>query len=63
MGSMNTVYPNVKRFESENAMVAKILLATSELDGSGLPRIVGSSNALRRVLDMVRVVARPTPRC
>ena len=57
MGSMNTVYPNVKRFESENAMVAKILLATSELHCSGLPRIVGNSNALRRALDMVRVVA------
>ncbi len=57
MGSMNNLYPNVKRFESESAMVAKILLATSELHGSGLPRIVGNSNALRRVLDMVRVVA------
>jgi formate hydrogenlyase transcriptional activator len=57
MGSMNNLYPNVKRFESESAMVAKILLATSEPHGSGLPRIVGNSNALRRVLDMVRVVA------
>jgi formate hydrogenlyase transcriptional activator len=57
MGSMNTLYPNVKRFESESAMVAKILLATSEPHGSALPRIVGNSNALRRVLDMVRVVA------
>src|SRR6202049_3132874 len=56
MGGMN-MYPNVKRFESENTMVAKILLATSELHGSGLPSIVGNSNALRRVLDMVRVVA------
>src|SRR5437899_3585802 len=38
-------------------MAAKILLATSEIHGSGLPRIVGNSAALRRVLDMVRVVA------
>jgi formate hydrogenlyase transcriptional activator len=38
-------------------MVAKILLATSELHGSGLPRIVGNSDALRRVLGMVRIVA------
>jgi transcriptional regulator with GAF, ATPase, and Fis domain len=57
MGSTNTLYPNVKRFESENAMVAKIPLATSELHGSGLPRIVGNSPALRRVLDTVRTVA------
>ncbi|MEY2493485.1 MAG: formate hydrogenlyase transcriptional activator [Verrucomicrobiota bacterium] len=54
---MNNLYPNVKRFESESAMVAKILLATSELHGSGLPRIVGNSAALRRVLGMVRLVA------
>jgi formate hydrogenlyase transcriptional activator len=57
MGSISTLYPHVKRVENENAMVAKILLATSELHGSGLPRIVGNSNALRRVIDMVRVVA------
>ena len=57
MASVNTLYPNVKRFENENGTAAKILLATSEIHGSGLPRIVGNSSALRRVLDMVRVVA------
>jgi len=57
MASVNTLYPNVKRFENENSMAAKILLATSEIHGSGLTHIVGNSSALRRVLDMVRVVA------
>jgi len=57
MASMNTLYPNVKRFEDENATAVKTLPDTSEGHGSGLPRIVGNSNALRRVLDMVRVVA------
>ena len=37
--------------------MAKIGLDNDELYGSGLPRIVGNSDALRRVLDMVRVVA------
>src|SRR6201993_1972960 len=32
-------------------------LDTNELNGIGLPRIVGNSAALRRVLDMVQVVA------
>src|SRR5712672_959840 len=36
---------------------AKVALDNNELSGSGLPRIVGKSAALRRVLDMVRVVA------
>src|SRR5258707_6609918 len=36
---------------------AKIALDSDEFCGSGLPRIVGTSAALRRVLDMVRVVA------
>jgi formate hydrogenlyase transcriptional activator len=57
MASVNTLYPNVKRFENENGTAAKTLLATSEIHSSGLPRIVGISSALRRVLDMVRVVA------
>ncbi len=38
-------------------MAAKVSLERAELYGSGLPRIVGNSEALRRVLDMVRVVA------
>src|SRR5882724_10864001 len=36
---------------------ANIGLDREELFGSGLPRIVGNSAALRRVLGMVRVVA------
>jgi formate hydrogenlyase transcriptional activator len=44
-------------FESEDATSAKIAFDRNELRGRGLPRIVGNSAALRRVLDMVRVVA------
>jgi len=44
-------------FEIENMTLAKASLDSGELYGSGLPRIVGNSDALRRVLDMVRVVA------
>src|SRR5712664_3063504 len=43
--------------EIKDAALAKIGLDRDELYGSGLPRIVGNSDALRRVLDMVRVVA------
>jgi formate hydrogenlyase transcriptional activator len=43
--------------EVEDAALAKIELGTDELYSSGLPRIVGNSDALRRVLDMVKVVA------
>src|ERR1700682_6116390 len=43
--------------EIEDAALAKIGLDSDELYGSGLPRIVGNSDALRRVLGMVRVVA------
>src|SRR6266849_5050013 len=43
--------------EIEDAALAKIGLDSDELYGSGLPRIVGNSAALRRVLGMVRVVA------
>src|SRR6202790_1047704 len=42
--------------EVEDA-TSKVALDRNELRGSGLPRIVGNSAALRRVLDMVRVVA------
>src|SRR5437870_3159096 len=45
------------RFEIEDATSAKSALDNSELRGSGLPRIVGSSAPLRRVLDLVHVVA------
>ena len=36
---------------------AKVALDSDELYGIGLPRIVGNSDALRRVLGMVRIVA------
>src|SRR5438270_2741765 len=44
-------------FEIEDAVAANIEHDSSEPCSSGLPRIVGNSAALRRVLDMVRVVA------
>jgi formate hydrogenlyase transcriptional activator len=43
--------------EIKDAALEKTALDRDELYGSGLPRIVGNSDALRRVLDMVRVVA------
>jgi formate hydrogenlyase transcriptional activator len=48
---------NNASFESEDATPAKVALDSDELRGSGLPRIIGNSAALRRVLGMVRVVA------
>ena len=44
-------------FEIEDTKSSTIDLKSSELRGIGLPRIVGNSAALRRVLGMVRVVA------
>jgi formate hydrogenlyase transcriptional activator len=44
-------------FEIENTISAKVVLKNNELSGNGLPRIVGNSDALRRVLEMVRIVA------
>jgi formate hydrogenlyase transcriptional activator len=44
-------------FEIEDAESSKIALDNNDLQDSGLPRIVGSSAALRRVLEMVRIVA------
>jgi formate hydrogenlyase transcriptional activator len=44
-------------FEIEDATSVKAALGSSELRGSGLPRIVGNSAALRLVLGLVRVVA------
>jgi formate hydrogenlyase transcriptional activator len=43
--------------EIEYATPANIAFDSGELRGSGLPRIIGNSDALRRVLDMVRLVA------
>jgi transcriptional regulator with GAF, ATPase, and Fis domain len=48
---------HTESFESEDATSAKVALDSDELCGSGLPRIIGNSAALRRVLGMVRVVA------
>jgi len=44
-------------FAIEDVTPEKIALDNSELRDSGLPRIVGNSAALRRVLEMVRMVA------
>jgi formate hydrogenlyase transcriptional activator len=44
-------------FQIEDTTSSKTAFDNSELRGSGLPRIVGNSDALRRVLDMVQVVA------
>ena len=41
----------------EYPTTAKVALDTNELSGIGLPRIVGNSAALRRALNMVRIVA------
>ncbi len=57
MGSMDAQYAKVACFESEDATWAKIMPVNSELRGSGMPRIIGNSAALQRVLRLVRVVA------
>jgi formate hydrogenlyase transcriptional activator len=44
-------------FDADDAVSAKIGLDDSEPRDSGLPRIVGNSAALSRVLEMVRIVA------
>ena len=44
-------------FQIEDATSANVALHSDERYGIGLPRIVGNSDALRRVLGMVRVVA------
>jgi formate hydrogenlyase transcriptional activator len=48
---------HIASFEIEGATSAKVALDGNELCGSGLPRIVGNSAALQRVLGMVKVVA------
>src|SRR5882724_3819407 len=58
--SLASEVPAIKNnvsFEIEDAAPAKVALDNDELRGRGLPRIIGNSAALRRVLDMVRVVA------
>jgi formate hydrogenlyase transcriptional activator len=44
-------------FEIEDITSSKIAIDNSELRANGLPRIVGNSDALRRVLGMARMVA------
>src|SRR5277367_1131266 len=44
-------------FDIVDAMSADAALESSELYGTGSPRIIGNSASLRRVLDMVRIVA------
>ena len=44
-------------FDADDSVSARVALNSHELCGSGSPRIVGDSDALRRVLDMVRIVA------
>ena len=44
-------------FDPDDSASAKVALDNHELCESGLPRIVGNSDALRRVLGMVRIVA------
>jgi formate hydrogenlyase transcriptional activator len=56
LGEAPTVNHSVS-IEIEDAALAKIGLDSGRLYGSGLPRIVGNSAALRRVLGIVGVVA------
>ena len=44
-------------FEIETASAVKSALANNQLDGNGLPRIIGDSAALQEALRLVRVVA------
>jgi len=46
-----------QEFEIEDATPAQVPLDNDELCGSGMPRIIGNSSALRCVLGMVRIVA------
>ncbi len=58
--SMVSEIPAIKNnvsFAIADAAPRKVALDSGELYGSGLPRIVGNSAALRRVLEIVRVVA------
>src|SRR5258705_2976411 len=55
--SVVRVVNNNVSFQIEDATSANVTVRSDELYGIGLPRIVGNGDALRRVLDMVRVVA------
>jgi hypothetical protein len=56
VGEAPAVNHNVS-FEIEDGASEKVALDSEELFGRGLPRIVGNSDGLRRVLGMVRVAA------
>ena len=56
LGEAHAVNQSIS-IEIEDATLAKIGLDSDELHSSGLPRIVGNSAALRRVLGIVGVVA------
>src|ERR1700730_7948362 len=55
--AVDTSWAAESYFESEDATSAKIVPDNNDFRASGLPRIIGSSAALQRVLDLVRVVA------
>jgi transcriptional regulator with GAF, ATPase, and Fis domain len=60
VGELPTVNHNASfqiEGEIEDATLAKVALRSDQLHISGLPRIIGNSSALRRVLGMVRLVA------
>src|ERR1700689_2500159 len=48
---------NTASFEIEDTQSAKVTLDKKEFCGRGLPRIIGQSTALQRVLGMVQMVA------
>jgi formate hydrogenlyase transcriptional activator len=52
--------PTINRppsFEIEDSAPVKVAFDSNELSGSGLPRIIGNSDALQKVLGMVQMVA------
>jgi transcriptional regulator with PAS, ATPase and Fis domain len=48
---------NTASFEIEGTVSASVVLGNNQLSGNGLPRIVGNSAALGRVLELAQVVA------
>src|SRR4029077_20299679 len=56
LSEIHAIKNNVS-FESEDATPGKVAFDSVELRGSGVPRIICNSAALRLVIDMVRVVA------
>jgi len=52
-----SVVNHIASLDAADSVSAKVALDRDQLRGRGLPRIIGESAALRRVLDMVPVVA------